>query len=163
MEYREEFIGANNITELEPDDYIPVRIQGLKFKLDETVEVVIGNFHGLWIPGFGKGDCEDRLNQSEKVLEFMGKFNSEFEIFGGDFNLSIDTESVAALTFYGFYGNIIIESGIETTRTDLYSKRDQFPHAGYIFVGEGVAYSDLLVNKEFEGSDHAPMSVTVSF
>ena len=54
--------------------------------------ITIINFHGLW-NGEGKGDSADRLEQSERIIDFTKTLQTPF-ILCGDFNLLPDTESL---------------------------------------------------------------------
>src|SRR3989344_8202871 len=50
---------------------------------------IILNFHGLWNGG-GKGDSDDRLLQSDRIIEFMKTLSDPY-VMSGDFNLLPDT------------------------------------------------------------------------
>ncbi len=97
-------------------------IQWAKLKTTQGTRVVI-NFHGLW-NGQGKGDSEDRLRQSENIINFI-KSQSDPVIFCGDFNLRPDTESIKKFEDFGLR-NLIKEYGITSTRTSFYTKPEKF-------------------------------------
>jgi len=109
------------------------------------------NFHGLW-NGQGKGDSKDRINQSEKIVEFLGSLQGEI-VFCGDFNLLPDTQSIKIIEEAGMR-NLVKEYGITSTRTSLYVKPEKF--ADYIFVSKGINVIDFNVLPD-EISDHSPL------
>jgi endonuclease/exonuclease/phosphatase family metal-dependent hydrolase len=109
------------------------------------------NFHGLW-NGQGKGDSDERIAQSRRILEFIGGRREPF-VFCGDFNLQPDTESLRMLESAGLR-NLVAEFGVTSTRTRLYTRPERF--ADYVFVSDGIAVRDFRVLTE-EVSDHAPL------
>ncbi|MCW1888467.1 MAG: endonuclease/exonuclease/phosphatase family protein [Candidatus Moranbacteria bacterium] len=109
------------------------------------------NFHGLW-NGEGKGDSEDRILQSQNIVDFLKEQKGEI-IFCGDFNLKPDTKSLQMFEDFGLR-NLITEYGITSTRTSLYTKPERF--ASYVFVSQGLQVADFKVLSE-EVSDHAPL------
>lgn len=129
-------------------------IQYVTFNKDGDSFTVI-NFHGLW-NGKGKGDSEDRLQQSENILEFTRNRTGEI-ILCGDFNLRPDTKSIALLEETGMR-NLITEYGITSTRTSLYTKDEKF--ADFAFVTPGVKVKDFKVLAD-EVSDHAPLFIEI--
>lgn len=122
-------------------------IQYIKIEADNKILTVI-NFHGLW-NGSGKGDSEDRLNQSKKIVEFTEKIKGEV-ILCGDFNLLPETESIKILENTGLK-NLIKEFGITSTRTSHYTKPEKY--ADYIFTSPTLKVKDFKVLPE-EVSDH---------
>ncbi len=121
-----------------------------------TVKTSVGprtviNLHGLW-NGKGKGDSEDRLEQSKKILSFVRQLRNPFVICG-DFNLDPNTESLKMFEKEGLR-NLIKEYGITSTRTSYYKKEMCF--ADYVFVPPGVDVLDFKVLSD-EVSDHAPL------
>jgi endonuclease/exonuclease/phosphatase family metal-dependent hydrolase len=109
------------------------------------------NFHGLW-NGLGKGDSDDRLAQSRRLIEVVAGRAEPF-VLCGDFNLAPDTESLKMLEEAGAR-NLNAEFGAGATRTSLYAGPERF--ADYIFVSPGVTVSDFRVLPD-EVSDHAPL------
>lgn len=107
--------------------------------------------HGLW-NGKGKGDSEDRLEQSDRIVKFVSDLKNPFVIVG-DFNLRPDTESVKKLESIGLR-NLITEYGITSTRTSHYTKEEKF--ADYAFVSDGIEVKDFKVLPD-EVSDHSPL------
>jgi len=111
------------------------------------------NFHGLW-NGNGKGDSEDRLLQSDRIIQFMKTLSNPF-VMCGDFNLLPDTESIKRLEKFGLH-NLIKEHGITSTRTSYYKKDEKF--ADYTLVSDGIEVQDFKMFSD-EVSDHSPMYI----
>ena len=111
----------------------------------------IGNFHGMW-NGQGKGDSEDRLLQSEKIIQFLKTLPNPY-VLCGDFNLLPTTESLKKLEDFGLR-NLIKEYGVTSTRTSFYTKPDKF--ADYVFVNKEIEVVDFRILPD-EVSDHAAM------
>ena len=117
----------------------------------QTCALPIFNFHGLW-NGQGKTDTEDRLRQSENIINFLKTLSGEI-ILCGDFNLRPDTESIKIFEDFGLK-NLIKDYNIKSTRTSFYEKEEKF--ADYIFVSAGVRVMEFKVLPE-EISDHAAL------
>lgn len=117
--------------------------------------LTIINFHGLW-NGKGKGDSADRIEQSERIIDFTKTLQNPF-ILCGDFNLLPDTESLKKFEKAGLR-NLIREHGVTSTRTIFYTKEQKF--ADYVFVSDGVRIKDFKILPD-EVSDHAPLLVEV--
>jgi endonuclease/exonuclease/phosphatase family metal-dependent hydrolase len=111
------------------------------------------NFHGLW-NGLGKGDSDERIEQSRKILEFLAG-RREPLILCGDFNLSPDTESLRMIEAAGLR-NLVAEFGVRSTRTSLYARQEKF--ADYVFVSKEVEVGDFGVLPDVV-SDHAPLLI----
>lgn len=111
------------------------------------------NFHGLW-NGQGKGDSEDRLAQSRRIIDFLKTLDHPF-VLCGDFNLLPETESMKMLEASGLR-NLITEYGITSTRTGFYTKPEKF--ADYALVSEGIEVANFKVLPD-EVSDHAALMV----
>jgi exonuclease III len=109
------------------------------------------NFHGLW-NGLGKSDSDDRLLQSDNIINFLKNLKTP-HVMCGDFNLRPDTQSVKKFEEFGLR-NLIKEYGVTSTRTSLYTKPEKF--ADYVFVSKDVKVNDFKVLPE-EVSDHAAM------
>jgi len=116
-------------------------------------KLLVFNLHGLWVEQ-GKGDTPDRLEQSEKILNFLQGINAPL-ILCGDFNLSLETESIKMLEKSGLK-NLVRDFGVTTTRTSLYTGKD--PFADYIFVSKDVEVTDFQVLPD-EVSDHSALLV----
>lgn len=121
-----------------------------------TVETLKGNrtvmnFHGLW-NGAGKSDSEDRLLQSDRIIDLMKTFTNPF-VMCGDFNLLPDTESLKKFESFGLR-NLIKESGITDTRTSYYTKEHRY--ADYALVSDGIEVRDFQLLPD-EVSDHKAM------
>lgn len=108
----------------------------------------IVNFHGLW-NGLGKGDSDERLVQTDRVICFLKTLDHPF-VLVGDFNLRPDAESLLAFERFGLR-NLIVEHGITNTRSSHYEKPERF--ADYAFVSDGVTVNDFKVLPD-EVSDH---------
>ena len=126
-----------------------------------TVETAHGpittmNFHGLWNAGKGKKDSPERLEQSEKILDFMKKIKNPL-VFCGDFNLLPDTESIQKFEDAGLR-NLIKESKVTSTRTSFYKKPEKF--ADYAFVSKDILLKDFKVLPD-EVSDHTPLMIEI--
>lgn len=111
------------------------------------------NFHGLW-SGDGKGDSEDRLLQSDRIIQFMKTLSNPY-VMCGDFNLLPNTQSIKKLENFGLR-NLIKENNIISTRTSFYTKEPKF--ADYTLVSDGVKINDFKILPD-EVSDHSPMYV----
>jgi len=109
------------------------------------------NFHGLW-NGLGKGDSNERIAQSRRILEFVGGRREPF-VLCGDFNLLPGAESLRILEAAGLR-NLVAEFGVLSTRTRLYARPEQF--ADYVFISDGIIVYDFRVLSD-EVSDHAPL------
>lgn len=157
-------IDDRNIIIHDKEEYFP----GLKFaaprrnlqyitlQTEDHQKLTIANFHGLWSDQ-GKNDSEDRLLQSEKIIEFLKNLKDPV-VLGGDFNLNPGTESIKKFEDFGLR-NLVVEHGVTTTRTPFCTKKDKF--ADYIFVSRGITVQDFKVLPD-EVSDHAPLCVTIT-
>lgn len=140
---------------MEPLGYTAKNIQFIKTE-NNGKPVTVLNFHGLW-NGEGKGDTEDRLNQSKNIIKFIKTIKGEF-VFCGDFNLSPDTESLQMISRELNCRELIKEYGITSTRTSLYTKPNKF--ADYVFVSKGTKVVDFKVLPD-EVSDHVPLLIEI--
>ncbi len=109
------------------------------------------NFHGLW-NGLGKGDSDERIAQSQRILDFLDGRREPF-VLCGDFNLLPGAKSLRMLESAGLR-NLVVEFGVASTRTSLYARPERF--ADYVLVSDGVAVRDFRVLPG-EVSDHAPL------
>jgi exonuclease III len=123
---------------------------------DQNGPVTVLNFHGLW-NGLGKGDSEERLAQSDRIIEYINSLKNP-SVVCGDFNLTPDTESIKKFDDAGLE-NLIKTYGVTSTRTSLYTKPGKF--ADYVFVSDGVTVNDFKVLPD-EVSDHAPLFLDFS-
>jgi endonuclease/exonuclease/phosphatase family metal-dependent hydrolase len=121
----------------------------------ETGDRTIMNFHGLW-NGMGKGDSEDRLLQSDRIVQFL-KTKTHPVVLCGDFNLLPTTESLKRFEDFGLR-NLIHEFGITSTRTSFYTKPEKF--ADYAFVSSDVDVRSFQVLPD-EVSDHAALELVI--
>ena len=111
----------------------------------------IVNFHGLW-NGRGKGDSDDRLLQSDRMVAFFKTLTNPLVVCG-DFNLLPETESLKKLKSFGLR-NLITENNITSTRTSFYTKPNKF--ADYTLVSDGIKVNEFRILSD-EVSDHSPM------
>jgi len=110
-------------------------------------EYTIINFHGLWT-GEGRDDTEERISQSQKLKEFLNVISGA-KIICGDFNLSLNTKSMAIIDEN--MKNLIREYGITSTRNRFFPYPDKF--ADYIIISKDVEVNDFRVLQD-EVSDH---------
>lgn len=118
--------------------------------------LTVMNFHGLW-NGQGKTDSDERIVQSQKIVNFLKTLEGEI-IFCGDFNLLPDTESIKILEDAGLR-NLVREYGVTSTRTPLYTKSEKF--ADYIFVSKGLSVTHFEVLQDVV-SDHSPLLLEIA-
>jgi endonuclease/exonuclease/phosphatase family metal-dependent hydrolase len=128
----------------------PRNIQYIKLK-DKTII----NFHGLW-NGMGKGDTDDRILQSQNILDFIKTLQGGI-VLCGDFNLLPETKSLKMFEEFGLI-NLIEEYNIQSTRTSYYTKPGKF--ADYAFVSKGVKVEDFKVLPD-EVSDHSALYLEI--
>ncbi len=138
-----------------PEGDIGHHARNVQFVTVATPEgpVSVMNFHGLW-NGKGKGDSDDRLAQSRRILEFLASRREPF-VLCGDFNLTPLTRSLRMLESAGLR-NLVAEFGVTSTRTSLYTGPERF--ADYVFVSPGVDVSAFRALPD-EVSDHAPLTL----
>lgn len=115
-------------------------------------EYTIMNFHGLWT-GEGRNDTEDRIEQSRKLKAFLNLISGA-KIICGDFNLSLNTKSMAVIDEN--MRNLIREYGITSTRNRFFPYPDKF--ADYIIVDKEIRINDFRVLQD-EVSDHLPLLI----
>jgi endonuclease/exonuclease/phosphatase family metal-dependent hydrolase len=113
------------------------------------------NTHFLW-NGEGKGDSEERIEQSKRAKRFLDSLNAP-KILCGDFNLRPDTDSIKILEKN--MRNLIKDYHIQSTRTSLYPKAERF--ADYALTSPDVMVHDFKVLPD-EVSDHAALQVDFS-
>lgn len=118
-------------------------------------DIIVGNFHGLWKEGFGKGDCGERFLQSRRLIDFV---NSQAcpVILCGDFNLDPEAESMKFFERETGMRNLVTEYGITDTRTRFYPASKPSRFADYIFVSPDIDVLDFKVMPDVI-SDHAPL------
>ncbi|OGH06975.1 MAG: hypothetical protein A2171_02805 [Candidatus Levybacteria bacterium RBG_13_35_9] len=114
------------------------------------------NVHAFWSPE-PKEDNPQRIKQSQIILDFFKKYDMP-KIVAGDFNLGINTKSLAMLD--ANLKNLIREFNIKTTRSLLYDTKwrveNDDKYADYIFVSDDVKLIDFKVLTD-EVSDHLPL------
>lgn len=123
---------------------------------EKNEDLNILNFHGLW-NGQGKGDSEDRINQSKRIVDFVKGLKGEIVLMG-DFNLRPDTESLQIVEMELNLENLISKYNISSTRTSFYEKEEKF--ADYTFVSQNIKVKDFKILPD-EVSDHAAMFLEI--
>jgi endonuclease/exonuclease/phosphatase family metal-dependent hydrolase len=117
--------------------------------------IVVMNFHGLWNDK-NKMDSEDRLLQSEKMVDFIKRFTMPI-VLCGDFNMLPDTKSLKMVEDVGLV-NLIKKFNITSTRTSFYNKPVKF--ADYCLVSKDIKVKDFKVLPD-EVSDHSPLYIEI--
>lgn len=137
----------------------PRVLQGLVLEHDGQ-KYIIAHFHGIWIKNFGKNDTKERIEQSRRtieVLESVAKHvGTDKIILGGDFNLDKGTDSLQMLEFAFDMRNLVLESGIDNTRTPLYREWDREGHtmfADWLLTTPSVPVKSFSMLEEVV-SDH---------
>lgn len=128
-------------------------IQYLNLQMPKGTITII-NFHGLW-NGQGKTDTPDRLEQSQKIANFIKQLKNPF-ILTGDFNLNPDTESFKILEQL-CHRNLIKDYRVVSTRSKFYEKPGKF--ADYTLTSPEIKVIDFKVLPD-EVSDHLALQVT---
>ncbi len=129
---------------------LPRNIHCIKIKVNGK-EVLIGNFHGYWMPG-AKTDSSQSIAQIEAILKIYDSFEGP-KIITGDFNLRPDTKSIGILEEK--MTNLIKEFGIGTTRSTHYKKTTE-KFADYILISDEIKVKSFDVPNETV-SDHLPL------
>lgn len=143
---------------LKEDEYVGA---ALFTKIKSANKIInIASVHGVAIPG-NKLDNPKRIEQSEKIIEYMAKVDGG-KIIGGDFNLDKNTESVKMFEKSG-YRNLIEEFKIDMTRNhliwDVFPENKQF-WADFLFVSSKIEIKSFEVPKN-EVSDHLPLILEI--
>jgi len=123
----------------------------------EGGDLLIANFHGLWVNG-PKTDTPERLDQSRSVAAAL-KRHAGPKVLCGDFNLLPFTDSVRLLEDEADLRNLVIESGMPSTRTPLYRHYDNPAEpnfADYILSSPELRVERFEVLPDLV-SDHAPL------
>ncbi len=141
--------------ENEAKGYTAKNLQYIDIEHNQKI-LSIYNFHGLY-SGSGKTDNADRIDQSNKLINFIKSHSTEF-ILGGDFNLLPDTESIKMLSSSLRCINLINKYEVKSTRTSLYKKPLRF--ADYIFVSPNIRIKEFKVLPD-EISDHSPLLLEI--
>ncbi len=156
LEVGERFV--HKYKEFVPEDNAGKHARNIQYvKIGEAhTPLTVINFHGLW-NGQGKGDTEDRIIQSQNIIDFLKEQKGEI-VFCGDFNLVPETKSLKMFEEFGLR-NLITENQITSTRTSLYTKSEKY--ADYVFVSPGIHVESLEVLPE-EVSDHAALLLEIN-
>jgi endonuclease/exonuclease/phosphatase family metal-dependent hydrolase len=110
-------------------------------------EYTVVNFHGL-ADRNGREDSDERIDQSNKLKEFLAAVTG-LKIVCGDFNLTINTKSLAIID--EGMRNLIKEFGITSTRNHYFPYPDKF--CDYILIDKDVKLKGFAVLDD-EISDH---------
>lgn len=116
---------------------------------------LIGNLHGVWQTE-GKGDTVVRLKQTQLLRNFLAQQKIHM-IICGDFNMLPDTESMSQLQ--DGMRNLVVEQGIRSTRSKLYTKPEQF--ADYVLISPKIKAQHFIV-PDVTVSDHLPLILECS-
>lgn len=123
-------------------------------------DVVVGNYHGLWVNG-PKTDTPERLTQGERVRAWLDGIAGP-KVLCGDFNLL--PENASLRTIDAGLRNLVIESGVKGTRTPLYRHYENPAEpnfADYAIVSPDVDVREFKVLPD-EVSDHAALYLEFS-
>lgn len=144
------------IGQTDPEEiaYHPRNLQYLDVIIDDR-KLRVCNFHGLWSFKYGKKDFPDRINQSNRIKEFLDK-TVDPKILVGDFNLEPDTRSLAILEENMV--DLIKTYGITTTRSSYCDKPVKF--ADYALVSPDIEIVDFQVPNVL-ASDHLPLILEI--
>ncbi|MDQ5919454.1 MAG: hypothetical protein QG668_181, partial [Patescibacteria group bacterium] len=133
-------------------------LQFIKMHDQNGTPLTVLNFHGIWAGhGVGKGDTKERLEQSQKVVEFIASLSGHI-ILAGDFNLNPETESLQMIPRELGLRDLISEYAITSTRTSLYGKPGKF--ADYVFTSPDIKIKAFHVLPD-EVSDHSALFLEV--
>lgn len=116
--------------------------------------LTIINIHGLYTKE-GKIDTPARVAQNAKLLRLLDAAGDRVVLMG-DFNLNPDTACLAALM--DGHRELVLESGVATTRSSAYEHRDSVPFADYCIVGKGIDVRSFGVLPD-EVSDHLALAL----
>ncbi len=139
------------------DTWFRRSLQWLDFSIQDELYTLV-NYHGLWEKDKGKGDSNDRIKQSQNIINFLSTKKDRKIILTGDFNLSPQTESLQLFEDFGLE-NLITRFAITDTRTSLYEKENRF--ADYTFVSKDITVNEFTVLPD-EVSDHAPLYLEIN-
>ena len=115
----------------------------------------VTNLHGAWQENTKKLDTPERIQQSQKILDFFAT-KSRPKILCGDFNLMPETESLLMLERFGLR-NLIKEFHITDTRGALYEEPQRF--ADYVLASPEINVRSFSV-PDIQISDHLPLILT---
>jgi len=134
-------------------DFVSGRCQWIKIRTDNPEKVTILNLHGLWKRDSNKKDIAERIEQSQKIKEFLKNHNSK-KVVCGDFNIVNDGNAIDLLED-GLI-NLIKKYKVASTRSSHYPKEEKF--ADYILTSTSIKINDFKVLQD-EISDHLPLLI----
>ncbi|HSD12595.1 MAG TPA: endonuclease/exonuclease/phosphatase family protein [Patescibacteria group bacterium] len=123
-------------------------------------DVTVGNYHGLWVNG-PKTDTPERMAQGERVRNWLDGIAGP-KILCGDFNLL--PENASLRTIDRGLRNLVIETGVKSTRTPLYRHYENPAEpnfADYVIVSPDVDVRKFAVLPDAV-SDHAALYLEFS-
>lgn len=158
---------GHELLEFDGEDVKSRVLQWVVYTKGETC-YLLAHLHGAWIKGNTKGDHEVRNQQALLVrvalIRIANMYDVEKVIFGGDFNLDINTNALQLMEG-DHYRNLIKEFGIENTRTAAYRNFDvegESMYADYALVSNNVTVHSFAVADGVLASDHAALVVEFS-
>jgi endonuclease/exonuclease/phosphatase family metal-dependent hydrolase len=133
-----------------------------EIELEDGDHLNIVNVHGIPYGIDDKLDTKGRLEQSDRIIRWLGHSGLP-AVVCGDFNLLPETQSIKKFS-EGGYTNLIEKYAIPTTRNKLIW--EQFPDtiqlfADYTFLSPGLRETDFTVPYT-EASDHLPMIIDIA-
>ena len=118
-------------------------------------DVTVANYHGLWVNG-PKTDNPERMQQGERIRAWLDGVAGP-KLICGDFNLL--PENASLRTVDAGLRNLVIETGVKSTRTPLYRHYEDPSEpnfADYVIVSPDVEVKDFKVLPDAV-SDHAAL------
>ena len=134
----------------------PRNIHILQLHKSDHQPLSVMNYHGLWKKDFGKGDCPERITQSQKIQDLVNKQTTP-TILIGDFNLHPQTESLAILKQN--LRDLISEFDIKNTRSEHYQKPERY--ADYALISPQLEIESFEVPQHLNASDHLPLILKI--
>ncbi|HYF29223.1 MAG TPA: endonuclease/exonuclease/phosphatase family protein, partial [Candidatus Paceibacterota bacterium] len=135
---------------------LPRNVQAVRLLGADGSTFVVCHLHGLWLRA-GKMDSPERKIQQERLCAFLRRtvHREDKLVLCGDFNLLPESETFRALADEFGLRNLIVEHGINDTRTSFYKKPQRV--ADYMLVSPNVEVLSFEVPAEPEVSDHRPL------
>jgi endonuclease/exonuclease/phosphatase family metal-dependent hydrolase len=140
---------------------LPRNAHGLRLSCPRTGAVTtLVHLHGLWLPGVGKVDTPERLEQAASlrglVMSLVEDKNDRVMVCG-DFNVLPESKTFELLADFA-PRNLIKEFEVTDTRTSFY-KKSFSRYADYLLVSENVEVGSFQVPAEPEVSDHRALVI----
>lgn len=127
---------------------------------DNGLTYNIVNVHGVTNKGDNKLDYDDRIKQSEVIVDYL-RGREGVKIIAGDFNILRNAKSIMLFSQNG-YQDLIRDFDIVTTRNNYAWDRfeTKMLDSDYVFVDIGTKVKSFEVD-DCLVSDHLPMMVEV--